>query len=303
MENLGASQSLFEGLFLEPGKPALPVAMRLSRRNSHPFVLLPIMPSQAAQTLDLYPAQTGRAKVAKALLRASLLAGLKFGTEDHTVSVSIDGALMRFLCKLTRARGNCRPTFGALLGNPRAAGQRFVLLVFDLDGNPSFVVKAGALPAARKLIKAEHTILSSLPGDALAAPQLMDVLESEHVSAIAMPHFRGNSPGVNDFQSLSGILKSWLRPQTRLIREISTWVDLRTACGTDPIFRQLAVELESESICTSIWHGDLAPWNIRVGRDGEWVVLDWERGNLEGIPGWDWFNFVIQPSVKTPQRS
>jgi hypothetical protein len=61
--------------------------------------------------------------------------------------------------------------------------------------------------------------------------------------------------------------------------------------------------LESESICTSIWHGDLAPWNIRVGRDGEWVVLDWERGNLEGIPGWDWFHFVIQPSVLVRRES
>jgi len=27
---------------------------------------------------------------------------------------------------------------------------------------------------------------------------------------------------------------------------------------------------------------------------GEWVVLDWERGARRGIPGWDWFNFIVQ---------
>ena len=46
-----------------------------------------------------------------------------------------------------------------------------------------------------------------------------------------------------------------------------------------------------------LFHGDFAPWNIRVSssaKNGEWIVLDWERGTLRGVPGWDWFNFVVQ---------
>lgn len=27
------------------------------------------------------------------------------------------------------------------------------------------------------------------------------------------------------------------------------------------------------------------------------MVLDWERGELAGIPGWDWFHYVIQPAI------
>lgn len=26
-------------------------------------------------------------------------------------------------------------------------------------------------------------------------------------------------------------------------------------------------------------------------------MLDWERGELAGIPGWDWFHYVLQPAI------
>ena len=27
------------------------------------------------------------------------------------------------------------------------------------------------------------------------------------------------------------------------------------------------------------------------------MVLDWERGELTGIPGWDWFHYAIQTAI------
>jgi len=32
-------------------------------------------------------------------------------------------------------------------------------------------------------------------------------------------------------------------------------------------------------------------------------VLDWERGELDGIPGWDWFHYVIQPGILVERLS
>jgi hypothetical protein len=26
-------------------------------------------------------------------------------------------------------------------------------------------------------------------------------------------------------------------------------------------------------------------------------VLDWERGELNGVPGWDWFHYVLQAAI------
>ena len=54
-------------------------------------------------------------------------------------------------------------------------------------------------------------------------------------------------------------------------------------------------------------HGDFAPWNIKVHPgSGEWQVFDWERGDLAGVPGWDWLHFEIQTAIlvrgEAPER-
>src|SRR2546430_1622506 len=50
-------------------------------------------------------------------------------------------------------------------------------------------------------------------------------------------------------------------------------------------------------IQAAIQHGDFALWNLKVSPTGSWTALDWERGNVNGIPGWDWFHYVIQTSI------
>ena len=52
-------------------------------------------------------------------------------------------------------------------------------------------------------------------------------------------------------------------------------------------------EIEGCRVALTLAHGDFAPWNIKATPRG-WVVLDWERGEKPGVPGWDWFHFLIQ---------
>ena len=51
--------------------------------------------------------------------------------------------------------------------------------------------------------------------------------------------------------------------------------------------RELAARLGSRLVSSVVFHGDFAPWNIKVDRAGAWMVLDWERGELHGVPCWD----------------
>ena len=55
-------------------------------------------------------------------------------------------------------------------------------------------------------------------------------------------------------------------------------------------------ELAEAVFHPALAHGDCAPWNAKIS-NGACTLLDWERGELAGIPGWDWFHFVIQPAV------
>jgi hypothetical protein len=69
------------------------------------------------------------------------------------------------------------------------------------------------------------------------------------------------------------------------------------------LFQRIDGQLATRRVHPVIQHGDFAPWNIKVAsRNGDWHVLDWERGQLEGVPGWDWFHYLIQVSILVQRR-
>jgi aminoglycoside phosphotransferase (APT) family kinase protein len=54
----------------------------------------------------------------------------------------------------------------------------------------------------------------------------------------------------------------------------------------------------SKEVRPALMHGDFAPWNVKAHpRTHEWQVLDWERGEFNGIPVWDWLHFEVQPAI------
>jgi hypothetical protein len=41
-------------------------------------------------------------------------------------------------------------------------------------------------------------------------------------------------------------------------------------------------------------HGDFAPWNLMLGLDGEWTLLDWEDARADAPPFFDVFHYLVQ---------
>ena len=52
-----------------------------------------------------------------------------------------------------------------------------------------------------------------------------------------------------------------------------------------------------------IYHGDFSPWNLRAINALNLQAYDWEVGYLRGIPGWDWFHFIVQTSILVKRHS
>jgi glycosyltransferase involved in cell wall biosynthesis len=52
-------------------------------------------------------------------------------------------------------------------------------------------------------------------------------------------------------------------------------------------------------------HGDFAPWNLLLGRDGEWTLLDWENASGGAPPFFDLFHFLVQSNheLRFPPRT
>ncbi len=277
------------------------LAMRVVKNRGEPLLLLPLSAAHAASCLDLYPAQTAKARVARAALRTALGWRLPVPLERVRFSFSETTPFAAFI------RGFARdhfPQFGVLLGNPRAAGRRWIFLCLHRDGRPALVVKAGASDAARALIAAEGDFLAALPTGLPGRPALVGQLRDPQVHALAFRYAPGTSPRPDRSEGkLAAMLGGWLSPERKVsLAKVPEWRRLTESLADEPIFHRIADPLAGVEVAATVMHGDLAPWNIREHR-GEWTVLDWERGAQIGVPLWDWFHFILQPAVLVERRS
>jgi hypothetical protein len=293
-------QNFWAGLFPASAGPGrgVRIELRLLKKGGRPFLLLPGQPRPAAATLDLYPAQTRRARMARALVRCLLRASLPLGTERVSLAIWPEDPFARFLSSLAGESLPALPALGILAGNPMSDGQRFLLLVFDAGQRPVAVVKAGLSQRARALVEQEERFLAAVPEKTLAIPRLRAKFDSPRLRALALDFFPGDSPLPRHEAALLSLLSAWVDPErTIILSDAPDWTRLQTAASARDLFSVVAAPLRGRTLHPAIHHGDFAPWNIKVSPAGAWTALDWERGELTGIPGWDWFHYVIQSGI------
>lgn len=283
----------WDSLFMAPGAPENSSLRRgtVVRKQGRPLLFLPARPCAAASTLSLYSAQTAKARFARGLLRAFLRLGLPFGIEPGQLRLSKADPFLAFLGRCGNTSGI--PEFGILAGNPSTPGTRFVIIVFGQSGSPEMVIKAGTTDLARELVRCEQHFLMGTCGRFPGIPTARDSFDSTRVQAFATQYVQGDSPPGKGVEEPAPVLGAWLQ------------ADRKTTLGELPAWRRLIVAAPEFAapdpaalpFSPAVFHGDFAPWNIRVTDSGGWTVLDWERGELEGVPCWDWFHYVLQPAI------
>jgi hypothetical protein len=275
-----------------------PVQMQLLTKRGKPLLLLPNQPRLAIRALELYPAQTARSRLARMGAHWLLKARLPLGVHSVRVNLPPVDSFVRWLGQLAQVSQDQIPRFAVLAGNPNSPGQRLIILLFDSAGQPVAVVKAGLTATARKLIQQEQQFLESAPRTVPGIPTLRETFANDRLQALALDFLPGRSPVAQDELSLPRVLNQWLHPQqqvtfatTRVGRELAS------TCAGHPILQSHAKSLHERSCRAAVFHGDFAPWNVRVSPEGKWVALDWERGEANGLPAWDWFHYVVQKSI------
>jgi len=276
------------------GHPGVSLVFYALRRHGEPFLLLPTDRRLAARALDLYPAQRWPARCAKSLLRAAF--GQPVPLPLRRVRLTVDPA--DDVLQLCQQVGGNR-SLAILAGNPHATGRRFIILVFNAAGAPVAVVKTGLSASARQLIARERSFLAAVPLTAPGIPRLARTFESARLEALVLPYLPGRPPRLAEYGQAGVLLSSWLdRTRTIPIGELLAWQRLQAAAAGDPVLDKLAPRLMNQRIHPAIYHGDFAPWNVKVSSaDDRWTALDWERGELTGPAGWDWLHFWLQPAV------
>ena len=270
------------------------IVLRTLKKNGEDFLLLPSGAQPAIHALSLYPAQTCFARMARKIIHLALQYKLPFPLEKTLIHIKPGARFEEFLTQLAGA--SRFPEIAILCGNARTAGRRFVVLVFDKSGNPAWVVKAGIGKDAEELITREIAFLKAAPPGIPAIPKLLNELKSDFIQGLALDFVDGVSPIGN--WSFGELLTAWLHKEAAIpIESLSVWRKLASHCACHPVFNSIAPQFAGRLVHPAIQHGDFAPWNIKLSRDGSCMVLDWERGEVRGLPAWDWFHYVIQPAI------
>lgn len=279
----------WDGLFVDSGSAPQSRAFSALARNGRPFLLLPKQPAVAAQALELYAAQTSLARLLRSGCRLALQWKLPLPTATHRLPFAPDSALGAFVRGLAGTPDF--PEIAILAGNPNAAGRRFIVLVFGADGRPAAVVKVGLDRESIALIERERDFLRSVPPGRVGVPALIGECVTERVCAFALPFFENGIDGRDAETLLSG----WIDENcTTPLSGIPAWQRLHERAADEPGFLRLAEALGARIVHPALMHGDFAPWNLRAGGT---IALDWERGELVGVPAWDWFHLTVQPAI------
>jgi hypothetical protein len=268
----------------------------LLNRRGRPFLLLPRSYCGVSAGMELYPAQRPLAKLVRQCLPLAIQLSLGRLLPTVQVETNFGNALWRFLSEAAGVAPERLPLPAMLWGNQPVDRQRFVILVLNAQAQPVAVVKCGLTAEARRIIEQEAAVLATLPTGLPGVLALQRKLVTPVLSAFATPYCPGHHP--RNAEQMAEILTAWLRPGGDIaLEDLPTWRGFAATCSGNKLFQALHQLLAQQSVRPAIHHGDFAPWNIRVNGAGQWTAVDWERGELQGIPGWDWFHYVIQTAV------
>jgi hypothetical protein len=299
---LPAVNTLFNGVE-SPTQPVV-FSWRLMRRKGLPLLLLPQRPCDLTVSVELYSAQRPLARMWRSLVpRLMRTPAVNF---FERVSLRADAASpwMQFLGEQSGlAAGQLRaPTikFGGVAGKT----SRLVLLLCDGGGYPVRVIKVGLDPQGRAVTEREADLLSHLPADVIGGTGITGRFSDDHVSAFATAFFSGK--GLANDVGIEKLFHAWLNSSApEPIENLASWRELESVARVafPKRWSVLRDALAGQTVCTTLFHGDFTPWNIRMTNLETIRAFDWERGHLKGIPTWDWFHFIVQTSVLVKRHS
>lgn len=280
----------------KPGSGDSRRQFRVLKRRGSALLILPENSRLAAQGMTLYPAQRPAARLARALMTKALRWGLPIPCEFREVGIDPEGAFAGFLRQTAGCATGEPPPISILCGNPNAVGRRFIVLVFRNEDGPVAVAKAGIGEAAVSLIEKERQFLESAPEGIPGIPRPVGHLETGALSAMATTYIEGRSPGAGDRDAVFQLLSEWIDSSVRVKMRDLPAIKRLGESGSPAVQRTLE-RLEECEVRPVLFHGDFAPWNLKVVPGNAIMALDWERGELQGVPGWDWFHYVLQPQI------
>ena len=299
-------QPLIETLFRaeKPSGQRLLFRWRLIFRQGRPLLLLPEDGMDLRVGLELYSAQRRRAKIWRAALPKIIRSPA--AALFHRISFEADAnsEFVRFLAEQSGVPAEQLRAPAIKFGGLGEQKTRLALLVCDQTNRPAKVIKVGLNAEGRAATEREADTLAQLPAEVIGCIRMSGRQATEKWSAFATPFFPGESPE-ND-AGMEIVFHSWLKlGGPTAVEEFESWRELEKKVPAEQAGKLSAVAaaLAGKKIRSTLYHGDFSPWNLRAINALNLQAYDWEVGYLRGIPGWDWFHFIVQTSILVKRHS
>ena len=299
-------QPLIETLFHaeKPSGKKLVFRWRLVSRQGRPLLLLPEDGMDLRVGLELYSAQRRRAKIWRAALPKLIHSPAASFFQRLSFEVDVGSEFVQFLAEQVGVPAEQLGTPAIKFGGLGEKKTRLALLVCDQTNRPAKVIKVGLNAEGRAATEREADTLAQLPAEVIGCIRMSGRQATEKWAAFATPFFPGESPE-ND-AGMEIVFHSWLKlGEPTAVEDFESWRELEKKVPAEQSEKLSAVAaaFAGKKIRSTLYHGDFSPWNLRAINALNLQAYDWEVGYLRGIPGWDWFHFIVQTSILVKRHS
>lgn len=256
-------------------------------RNGRILLALPSGRRGALRALRLYQPQ--RIKARAAMAAVWLAAGL--GVHRWLLpALRHHGGVVDVNPQFSRA---IPYTTGILLGSPEHRVRRAVASYRTAGGWEVAKIAFGREGA--EVLEQEARILEELQAHAKGIPRLLGLHRGEGVTFLRMPYLTGKPITPMQSDEALRLLDQWIADECpKPATGFPEWAAIGSALEEHCAGNQALVRLSQECLRPVIRHGDFARWNLRRHKDGGLVVLDWEWGHKQGMPGIDLVHYFLQ---------
>ncbi len=261
--------------------------LRVVRRNGRILLGLPASRSGARRALGLYQPQRPAALIlTKALRGFAYLGLLDWVLPKARIETGSSGLLPAISGVNT---GSC----GILIGSPEHKTRRAIASYQTQTGWEVAKIAFGS--EGQDVIRGEACALESLPASTPGLPAVLGLHCDAQISMLRLRYVQGRVLRKGEMNDAISLLKMWIANEPeRAITEYSEWAPIHSALSVTEAGRSCIDRLTSFRLKPAVCHGDFARWNLVKQLDGNLVVLDWEWGRADGMPGLDLVHYFAQ---------
>ena len=261
--------------------------LRLVRRNGRVLLGLPRSAEAACRALGIYQPQRPAARAMVSGLRALNVVGLS-GCVLPKLRISCETTLLH-----PPLSGIEHGTCGVLLGSPEHRVRRAIASYRNAGAWE--VAKISFGEAGARVLEQEALVLKKIQQHAAGPPHMLGLHRGHEATVMRMPYLTGLPIPRGESTEALSLLEQWISEQPpQPIRGFPEWPALESALSGLEHGARVLDRLSQERLRPVICHGDFARWNLLRQQDGNLVVLDWEWGHDDGMPGIDLVHYFLQ---------